>query len=117
MKQFITHAVIALFVLCGAMLITQTCSAAAYGNASYANYNYNYNYNPYNYNYGYPYNYGSYQANYPPVGTQAPHHHVTPTQMRTGYTRQEIRSMPMVARPSRPGHFIGNTVRRRAGTL
>ena len=27
-------------------------------------------------------------------------------------TRAEIRSMPMVARPNRPGHFFGNTVRR-----
>lgn len=28
-----------------------------------------------------------------------------------GYTRQQIRNMPMVARPDRPGHFFGNTVR------
>ncbi|MGD9127239.1 MAG: hypothetical protein PVH19_07645 [Planctomycetia bacterium] len=28
-----------------------------------------------------------------------------------GYTRDQIRSMPMVARPDRPGHFFGNTVR------
>jgi len=28
-----------------------------------------------------------------------------------GYSRQQIRSMPMVARPDRPGHFFGNTVR------
>lgn len=27
-------------------------------------------------------------------------------------TRAEIRAMPMVSRPNRPGHFIGNTVRR-----
>ena len=27
-------------------------------------------------------------------------------------TRQNIKSMPIVARPSRPGHFYGNTVRR-----
>ena len=27
-------------------------------------------------------------------------------------TRQSIKSMPIVARPSRPGHFYGNTVRR-----
>lgn len=26
-------------------------------------------------------------------------------------TRRQIRSMPMVARPNRPGHFFGNTVR------
>ena len=30
-------------------------------------------------------------------------------------TRTEIRRMPMVARPNRPGHFFGNTVRRLAG--
>jgi hypothetical protein len=29
-------------------------------------------------------------------------------------TRAEIRSMPMLARPNRPGHFIGNTFRRMA---
>lgn len=51
----------------------------------------------------------------PAYGTQAPSQHVTPTQMKTGYTRGEIRSMPITARPNRPGHFIGNTVRRRAG--
>lgn len=27
-------------------------------------------------------------------------------------SRQTIKSMPIVARPSRPGHFYGNTVRR-----
>jgi hypothetical protein len=27
-------------------------------------------------------------------------------------SRAEIRAMPMVSRPNRPGHFIGNTVRR-----
>jgi hypothetical protein len=27
-------------------------------------------------------------------------------------TRREIRSMPILERPSRPGHFYGNTVRR-----
>ena len=31
---------------------------------------------------------------------------------RTNLSRAQIRSMPMVARPNRPGHFIGNTVRR-----
>lgn len=39
----------------------------------------------------------------------------TPTARRTGYTRSEIRSMPILERPSRPGHFYGNTVRRRHG--
>ena len=28
-----------------------------------------------------------------------------------GYSVQQIRNMPMVARPDRPGHFVGNTVR------
>jgi hypothetical protein len=28
-------------------------------------------------------------------------------------SRSEIRSMPITHRPSRPGHFYGNTVRRR----
>ncbi len=32
-----------------------------------------------------------------------------------GMTRREIKSMPITDRPSRPGHFYGNTVRRRAG--
>jgi hypothetical protein len=27
-------------------------------------------------------------------------------------SRQEIRQMPILERPSRPGHFYGNTVRR-----
>ena len=27
-------------------------------------------------------------------------------------SRQAIKSMPIVSRPSRPGHFYGNTVRR-----
>ena len=93
MKQFILRTTIALFVLCGILTVAQTCSAAApyspyYQRAAYVN---------------------------PAIGTQAPSHPLTPTQIRTGYTRQEIRSMPMIARPSRPGHFIGNTVRRRAG--
>ncbi|MDO4571109.1 MAG: hypothetical protein Q4D38_12040 [Planctomycetia bacterium] len=37
------------------------------------------------------------------------------TEARKGYTRQEIRSMPILQRPNRPGHFYGNTVRRRHG--
>ncbi|MBQ2622566.1 MAG: hypothetical protein IJF84_14600 [Thermoguttaceae bacterium] len=96
MKQFITRAVIALIVMSGVMFTAQTCSAAY--TAPYAN------------------QYVQRMAYVNPAyGTQVPYHPVTPTQMRTGYTRQEIRSMPMVSRPSRPGHFIGNTVRRRAG--
>lgn len=31
---------------------------------------------------------------------------------RTTLTRTEIRAMPIQERPSRPGHFYGNTVRR-----
>jgi hypothetical protein len=30
----------------------------------------------------------------------------------TTLSRQEIRQMPITERPSRPGHFYGNTVRR-----
>ena len=104
MKQFILRAVVALFVLCGVLIVTQTCFADASNHSQYA----------------------SQPAQSvqpvqktahvnPPVGTQVMSHPVTPTQVRTGLTRQEIRSLPIVARPSRPGHFIGNTVRRRAG--
>lgn len=101
MKQFIIRAFIALFVFSGVMFITQTCSAAAPGA-------------PYSY---YPPYYGYNQDMFinPAFGNQVQPYHLTPTQMRTGYTRSEIRSMPMVSRPNRPGHFIGNTVRRRAG--
>ena len=104
MKQFILRAVVALFVLCGILTVSQTSFAAASDNSYYAS-------QPVR----------DVQMTQrmayvnPPVGVQVPTHPVTPTQMRTGYTRQEIRSMPMVSRPSRPGHFIGNTVRRRAG--
>lgn len=31
----------------------------------------------------------------------------------TAISRNEIRSMPITERPNRPGHFYGNTVRRR----
>lgn len=31
---------------------------------------------------------------------------------RTTLSRAEIRAMPIQERPSRPGHFYGNTVRR-----
>ena len=30
-----------------------------------------------------------------------------------GYSRRNIRQMPILERPSRPGHFYGNAVRRR----
>ena len=33
----------------------------------------------------------------------------------TTLSRAEIRAMPIQQRPSRRGHFYGNTVRRRAG--
>lgn len=101
MKQFITRAFISLFVLSGVLFIAQTCFADV--PVYYAN-------QPV---YRSAYVYPAYV--YPAYGTQVQIHPVTPTQMRTGYTRKEIRSMPMIARPSRPGHFIGNTVRRRAG--
>lgn len=98
MKQFITSAVVALFVMCGTMFISQTCFAAAPQGVPQVNLSTPYGpaaQTPvYNYNYNYP-TYGA------------------PT--RTGYTRGEIRSMPITARPNRFGHFIGNTVRRRAG--
>jgi hypothetical protein len=34
---------------------------------------------------------------------------------RTNLTRQQIKAMPITERPSRPGHFYGNAVRRNAG--
>lgn len=95
MKQFILRTTVALFVLCGFFTVCQTCHAAGPFRVYYPQYRSAYV--------------------YPAVGNQAAYHPMTPTQMRTGYTRQEIRSMPMISRPSRPGHFIGNTVRRRAG--
>jgi hypothetical protein len=33
---------------------------------------------------------------------------------RTNLTRREIKQIPILERPSRPGHFYGNTVRRSA---
>ena len=101
MKQFILRVFVALFVLCGILTVVQASTPV---DAYFAN----------------PSSHSSQAIQKPvsvnpPYGTQVQSHPVTPTQMRTGYTRQEIRSMPMLARPSRPGHFIGNTVRRRAG--
>ena len=52
---------------------------------------------------------------YPGYAAPAHPYHYTPTQKRTGYTREEIRAMPLLSRPNRPGHFIGNSIRRRAG--
>lgn len=37
---------------------------------------------------------------------------VTPTEMATGMTPQQIESLPILERPDRPGHIYGNTVRR-----
>lgn len=94
MKQFILRTTAALFVLCGFLTFVETCSANVFfpnlpvQSADNVN---------------------------PVMRNPAAFHPLTPTQMKTGYTRQEIRAMPMVSRPSRPGHFIGNTVRRRAG--
>ena len=103
MKQIIVRAIIALFVLNGVMFITQTCSAAPRRAA--------YRYQTV------PSSQTIQRTAYvnPAIGSQAQSHPVSLTQMRTGYTRGEIRAMPMVSRPNRPGHFIGNTVRRRAG--
>ncbi|HTU23845.1 MAG TPA: hypothetical protein VMF30_00520 [Pirellulales bacterium] len=36
----------------------------------------------------------------------------TPAEAATNMDRATIRSMPITTRPSRPGHFYGNTVRR-----
>ena len=104
MKQFIHRVIAAPFVMFVFLTFAPICSAAAQ-DAFY---------------YGYPSSYGvqtTQRMAYvnPPIGVQVPTHPMTPTQMRTGYTRSEIRAMPMVSRPNRPGHFIGNTVRRRAG--
>jgi hypothetical protein len=44
-----------------------------------------------------------------PADESAP---LTPTPASTTLSRQEIRQMPITQRPSRPGHFYGNTVRR-----
>ena len=132
MKHFIPCAV-ALFVLCGVMFSAQSSSAAAYDYAPYGSFPYSYA--PYgNMPYGVPYNsipyvnqtsyYGTQMYYHPAIGNQvnpsAGNHsnntHMTPTQVRTGYTRGEIRSMPLTERPNRPGHFIGNTIRRRTGS-
>jgi hypothetical protein len=40
---------------------------------------------------------------------------ITPASARTTLSREEIKSMPITERPSRVGHFYGNTVRRRTG--
>lgn len=40
-----------------------------------------------------------------------------PTEARadsTRLTRAQIRALPLMQRPNRPGHFIGNTIRNRA---
>jgi hypothetical protein len=37
-----------------------------------------------------------------------------PVSARTEMSRSEIRSLPIETRPSRLGHFYGNTVRRRS---
>jgi hypothetical protein len=34
---------------------------------------------------------------------------------KTTVSRKDIRATPILERPSRPGHFYGNTVRRTAG--
>ncbi len=56
------------------------------------------------------------RAPQPPMPPQAQN---VPTVQRTqnprALTRKEIRSMDILDRPNRPGHFYGNTVRRRHG--
>ena len=42
-------------------------------------------------------------------------HRASPNVSKHGMTRGEIKSLPILERPSRVGHFYGNTVRRRAG--
>ena len=104
MKHFITRAIITLFVLSGIFFISQSCSAAASDHTPYVNQ---------------PSIYGQSDQKTayvnPAFGMQSQAHPVSLTQLRTGYTRGEIRAMPITARPNRPGHIIGNTVRRRAG--
>jgi hypothetical protein len=40
---------------------------------------------------------------------------VVSTASARSMTRREIKQLPMVERPSRPGHFYGNAVRRNNG--
>ena len=128
MKHLLTNAVITLFVLSGVLFSVQTSFAAPYDSAPYGSMPYGVPYG--NAPYGAPYGnvpfdnvsfvappnyYGGPMYYSPAIGNQAPDHPMTPTQVRTGYTRGEIRAMPLIDRPNRPGHFIGNTIRRRAG--
>ena len=101
MKKFITCSVVALFVLCGTMLISQATASESVPQATPST------------SYGQPVQNTAYS--YPAYGAQYTPQSAASTQMRKGYTRGEIRSMPITARPNRFGHFIGNTVRRRAG--
>ena len=84
-------------------------AAVQYPPASYPNY-YNQYYRAQQQQYQPQYQ-QQYQQQYP----QQPRQRMTPTQRRTGYTKEEIRAMPLLERPNRPGHFIGNSIRRRAG--
>lgn len=56
------------------------------------------------------------KAPQPPMPPQAQNAPVArKTQNPRALTRKEIRSMDILDRPNRPGHFYGNTVRRRHG--
>lgn len=56
------------------------------------------------------------RAPQPPMQPQAQKAQtVQKTQNPRALTRKEIRSMDILDRPNRPGHFYGNTVRRRHG--
>lgn len=56
------------------------------------------------------------RAPQPPMPPQAQKAQtVQKTQNPRALTRKEIRSMDILDRPNRPGHFYGNTVRRRHG--
>lgn len=49
-----------------------------------------------------------------PSGVMARGRNVSRTLITPNAQRQAIRAMPIHHRPDRPGHFYGNTVRRRA---
>lgn len=48
------------------------------------------------------------------VATVAPARPTATRDVAQGMSRAQIRSMPLLERPDRPGHFYGNAVRRRS---
>lgn len=111
MKRFIFSAFVTLFILNG-FLSSSLCSAAYPGSWGYYN-------RPVR-------NAQTRQATQPVQNVQtnqttpanAANHNfpprwrpMTPTEMQTGYTIEQILSMPITERPDRPGHFIGNAIR------